>query len=68
MNRVVVTGATSMLGVALIQECIRQNTEVLAIVRSDSGRLDRLPKSNLIEVYESKLENLRFIQNIYKKH
>ncbi len=68
MNRVVVTGATSMLGVALIQECIRQNTEVLAIVRSDSGRLDRLPKSNLIEVYESKLENLRFIQNIYKKY
>ena len=33
MQRIIVTGATSMIGVALIEECIKHGTEVYAVVR-----------------------------------
>lgn len=58
MKRAVVTGATSMIGAALIRECIANNVEVLAIVRRQSARLDRLPKSDLVKLYECELDEL----------
>jgi len=61
MKRVVVTGATSMIGIALIKECIKNNVSVLAISRKSSINLDRLPKSDLIEIYESNLDELNKI-------
>lgn len=36
MQRIIVTGATSMIGVALIEECIKHGTEVYAVVREGS--------------------------------
>ncbi|MBE6846433.1 MAG: NAD(P)-dependent oxidoreductase [Ruminococcus sp.] len=50
--RVVVTGATSMIGVALINECIANGCEVLAIVRKGTSRLSRLQNSPLIKIKE----------------
>lgn len=58
MQRVVITGATSMIGVALIEECIKNGIEVLGIVRKESSRLIRLPTSSLLEVYECDLDSL----------
>lgn len=58
MKKVVITGATSMIGAALIKECVRNNIEVLAIVRHKSIHLDRLPKSHLIDIYECNLDDL----------
>ena len=57
MKKVVVTGATSMIGIALINECIKNNVEVLAIVRVGSKRIDRLPKSPLITILEANLSD-----------
>lgn len=51
----VVTGATSMIGVALIKCLIKNNHKVLAIVRKNSKKIARLPKSHLISIYESDL-------------
>lgn len=42
MKRAIVTGATGMIGTALIKELLRSNIEVTAIVRPDSDRKDRL--------------------------
>lgn len=33
MKKIAVTGATSMIGIALIEECDQKNIEVSAIVR-----------------------------------
>ena len=38
MQRIIVTGATSMIGVALIEECIKHGTEVYAV---DTGRVKK---------------------------
>lgn len=55
MKRVVVTGATSMIGTALIRCCIDNGIEVLAIVRKDSKKMKRLPESELIKIQECDL-------------
>ena len=52
INRIVVTGATSTIGVALTLQAIKENIEVLAICSKGCKRLDRLPKSNLIKILE----------------
>lgn len=59
MDRVVVTGATGMLGIALIEECMRNKTHVLAIVRPRSPKRDRLPSSEFVRVVECDLSNLQ---------
>lgn len=58
MDKVVITGATSMIGIALIEECILHNIKVLAIVRKNSKHLSRLPKSDLVKVLFLNLESL----------
>ena len=50
MKQIVVDGATSMLGIALINECILNKIEVLALARTDSKRLSILPKSDMVHV------------------
>lgn len=59
MKRIVLTGATSMIGVALIKECIENNVQVLAIVRCNSQNIMRIPKSELVDIVECDLENLQ---------
>ena len=58
MKRVVITGATSMIGAALTEECVKHGIEVYAVVRSSSGKADRLPKSSLVHLTEGTLETL----------
>lgn len=58
MNKVIITGATSMLGLALVDECIKNGTEVYAVVRPNTVRLSRLPDSPLIHVLHCDLENI----------
>ena len=68
--RVVVTGATSMIGVAIINECIKQGDEVLAIVRENTTRINRIPSSDKINVVCADLSHLDRIDNsnIYGKY
>lgn len=58
MQRVIVTGATSMIGAALIKECIKNKVETLAIVRKGCTKLGRLMESAYMKVVECDLEQL----------
>lgn len=64
MKKIVVTGATSMIGVSTINEAIKNSVEVLAIVRPNSKNLNRLPKSSLIKVLECNIDKLDTIDPI----
>lgn len=59
MNKIVVTGATSMIGTALIKACLMRNIKVVALVRRGSKRLERLPDSDLIEVVYCGLDDMK---------
>ena len=52
LHKVVITGATGMIGLALIGKCLREKTEVLAFVRERSGRKGRIPAHPLVRVIE----------------
>ena len=47
-----------MIGVALIEECLRHDIEIYAVVRSSSGKAGRLPLSDKIHLTYYSLEDL----------
>ena len=50
MKRIVITGATGMIGSALVKYAIGNGIEVLCIVRKNSNRMCNIPDSNLIKI------------------
>ena len=58
MKRAIVSGATSMIGVACIESCLQAGYEVLALVRPESNKLGRLPNNSLLQVAPYRLDAL----------
>jgi nucleoside-diphosphate-sugar epimerase len=75
MKRIVVTGATSMIGAALIEECLRHGVEVYALVRAASPkrcRLEALTQDHpewqgFLHLVECPLEELETLPDKIKK-
>lgn len=64
MKRIIVDGATSLVGVALIQAAIEEGIEVYAIIRRNSRRKDRLPQSRLVHILECNLNEFNGIKDV----
>ena len=58
MKKIVVTGATSMLGLALINDAVKHGIKVLAMMRAGSKKICRLPKSELISILECDIDEM----------
>ena len=56
LKKIILTGATSMLGVATIQECLYHDIEVVAVAHRNSKNLNRLPKSENLTLIERNLD------------
>lgn len=58
MNNIVVTGATSMIGIAAIEACLSNDVKkIYAVVRPGSRNLYRLPSDSRISVIECDLSD-----------
>ena len=58
MRKIIVTGATSMIGLAIIEACLEAGiSKIYAIVRPRTTKMDRLPKDDRIIVVECSSEN-----------
>lgn len=57
IKKAIVTGATGVVGVALIKELISQDIETLVLTRKD-GRTDRIPSDPLVKIRLCSLEEL----------
>ena len=57
-SRAVVSGATSMIGVACVESCLREGMEVLALVRPGSDKLNRLPDDARLRIAPCRLDAL----------
>ena len=55
MNKIVITGATSFIGVHLIEEWIKDSCEIFAIVRPNSINISRIPKNKKIHIIEKEM-------------
>lgn len=58
MKSVIVSGATSMIGVACIESCLQAGYTVLALVRPDSVKLNRLPVDTRLQTAFCTLDTL----------
>ncbi|MCM1233105.1 MAG: NAD(P)-dependent oxidoreductase [Ruminococcus flavefaciens] len=58
MKRVVITGPTGAIGMALIQKCIEAGTEVAAVCHRGSTRIARIPASDKVTVVECSLDEM----------
>lgn len=59
MNTIVITGATSLLGTALIDECIKQNIDVIAICNPGSKNIDNITRNEHVIIAECELSELK---------
>lgn len=62
MKKIVVTGATSMLGLATVNEAISHGVKVLALLRVGSKKISRLPKNKLITVLECDIDEMESVK------
>lgn len=58
MKRAVITGPTGAIGVALIEKCIKEKVEVLAICHKNSRRIANIPVDPLVKILEKNLDEL----------
>jgi nucleoside-diphosphate-sugar epimerase len=64
LKKILLTGATGMIGVALLNECAIRGIEAVAVVRHDSDKRKRIPDSKFIKVVECGLEEIEKLPSI----
>lgn len=63
MKKAIITGATGAVGMALIQELIKQNIEILVLCREGSKRKQQIPKHPLVTIKNCALDQLEKVEN-----
>ena len=66
MKRAVITGASGMIGSALIRRLIQEKIEVAAVVRPGSKKMGQIPKSSLVTIVECPLDRLDGLPDLTK--
>jgi nucleoside-diphosphate-sugar epimerase len=51
IKKIVITGATGMIGSAITRQALEKGMEVLCIARKDTNRLDNIPKSEKVKMF-----------------
>lgn len=57
-NKVIITGPTGAIGVALINKLISEGIHVTAVCRRNSARIDNIPRSGSVDIIECDLEEI----------
>ena len=63
IERAIVSGATGVVGSALVAELLRQGTEVLVLLREGSSHNARIPEHPSVRKIECSVEHLRDLEN-----
>ncbi len=61
---IVITGATSPVGISIINEWVKHNKNILAIIRPNSKNRKRLPVADNIHIVECNLEDLDTLDSL----
>jgi UDP-glucose 4-epimerase len=64
LKKILLTGATGMIGAAILNECAVREIEAVAVVRPHSDRRKRIPDSKFIKVVECGLEEIEKLPSI----
>lgn len=61
MKTIVITGATSFIGVHIIKEYLRHDCKVIGVVRSNSKNLNRLPSNDNLKIIKLDMNEIEKI-------
>lgn len=67
IKRIVLTGPTGVLGLAIIRYMVQIGVEVYAICRPNSKRINNIPKSPLVHIVECDMNNILDLSNYIDK-
>lgn len=67
MKKVIVTGATGMIGASMIEQMVRDGIEITAIVRPDSKKRNNLVKNEKVRIVECDIKNLLCLKDTLAK-
>lgn len=67
MGRVIITGPTGAIGMALIKELVLLNTEVIAVCHRGSSRIRNIPCSEFVRIVECDLSEIRSLPDLLDK-
>ena len=67
IKRIVLTGPTGVLGLAITRYMVQIGVEVYAICRPNSKRIINIPKSPLIHIVECDMKNILNLSNYIDK-
>lgn len=68
MERVVITGPTGAIGVALINELIHRNIEIYAVCRPESKRIINIPQDSHVKIVNCDLNQLEKLSEKIKEN
>lgn len=58
MKKIVISGATGVIGMALIEKCLNEGIQILVLCNPDSSHKDRIPQNPLITVASCSLSEM----------
>lgn len=67
MKKVIVTGATGMIGASMIEQMVRDGVEITAIVRPDSKKRNNLVKNEKVKIVECDIKNMLCLKDTLAK-
>lgn len=68
MKTILITGATSFIGVHLTKKYLQSDYKIFAVVRPNSSNIARMPRDNRIEILELEQENYEDLPLILNKN
>lgn len=67
MKKVIVTGATGAIGIALVEALMQRNIEVTVICHRNSKRINRIPKHHNVSIIECNLDEMEMLSSLLEK-
>ena len=62
MKKILLTGATGMIGSAIVREALKQNCEITCIVRKGSPRAANIPQDSRVRVVECDISDYKTLE------
>lgn len=68
MKKVIITGATSMVGIAIIEACLEKKIDrIYAIIREKCVKRERIPKDDRIIIIECDIDKYYRLPELIKR-
>lgn len=62
MKKIIITGATGMIGSAIVRESLKQNYDITCLVRASSSRIKNIPQVNHVHIIDCNISDYKTLE------